>query len=85
MADRSRNAYRQGGSLMRQPATGMPPRVSSVGQSTIEYAVLLAAVVAAIVVMGDYVRRAMNAHGNSVEEQMNGAVVDNSPGLTGLP
>jgi hypothetical protein len=49
------------------------------GQSTVEYAVLLAAAVAAIVVMGDYIRRAMNAHGNSVEEQLNGAVLDNSP------
>ena len=51
------------------------------GQSTMEYAVLLAAVVAAIVVMGDYIRRAMNAHGNSVEEQLNGAVLDNSPAV----
>jgi hypothetical protein len=57
------------------------PRVTVQGQSTMEYAIMLAAVVAAVVVMGGYVREAMNAHGNSVEEQLNGAVRDNRPAL----
>ena len=43
------------------------------GQSMIEYAVLIAAVTAALVVMSDYVRRAFNAHAESIEEELNGA------------
>lgn len=61
---------RPGGLLMR------PRR----GQSTLEVVVLLAAVVSALVVMSEYVRRAFNAHGNALEEQLNGAVLDNAPG-----
>ena len=43
------------------------------GQSLIEYAVLVAAVTAALIVMSDYVRRAFNAHAESIEEELNGA------------
>jgi len=49
------------------------------GQSTLEYVVLIVAVVSALVVMSGYVRRAFNAHGNALEEQLNGAVADNRP------
>ena len=48
-------------------------------QSALEYMVLMVAVVSALVVMSDYVRRAFNAHGNAMEEQLNGAVADNRP------
>ena len=50
------------------------------GQSTLEYVVLIAAVVSALVVMSDYIRRSFNAHGNALEEQLNGAITDNAPG-----
>ena len=43
------------------------------GQSLVEYAVLVAAITAALVVMSDYVRRAFNAHAESIEEELNGA------------
>lgn len=43
------------------------------GQSLIEYAVLVAAVTAALIVMSDYVRRAFNAHAESIEQELNGA------------
>ena len=43
------------------------------GQSLIEYAVLVAAVTAALVAMSDYVRRAFNAHAEAIEEELNGA------------
>ena len=49
------------------------PLCHSRGQSIIEYAVLVAAVTAALVVMSDYVRRAFNAHAESIEEELNGA------------
>ena len=49
------------------------------GQSTLELVVLIAAVASAIVLMSTYVRRAFNAHGNALEEQLNGAVADNRP------
>lgn len=47
------------------------------GQSLLEYAVLIAAVVSALVVMSDYVRRAFNAHAEAIEEELNGATEDN--------
>ncbi len=43
------------------------------GQSLVEYAVLVAAVTAALVIMSDYVRRAFNAHAEAIEEELNGA------------
>ena len=53
------------------------------GQSMLEAVVLFAAVAAALVLMGGYMRRAFNAHGNAIEEQLNGAVQDNNPGRQG--
>ena len=49
------------------------------GQSMLEYAVLVAAVTSALVLMSDYVRRAFNAHAKAIEVELNGAVEDNSP------
>ena len=43
------------------------------GQSFIEYAVLVAAVTAALVVMSDYVRRAFSAHAEGIEQELNGS------------
>lgn len=48
------------------------------GQSLLEYAVLVAAVVSALVVMSDYIRRAFNAHAEAIEEELNGATEDNT-------
>ena len=54
--------------------TGQPAnRFNRRGQSLVEYAVLIAAVTAALVVMSDYVRRAFNAHAEAIEEELNGA------------
>ena len=54
--------------------TGQPAnRLNRRGQSLIEYAVLVAAVTAALVIMADYVRRAFNAHAEAIEEELNGA------------
>ncbi len=49
------------------------------GQSMLEYAVLVAAVTSALVLMSDYVRRAFNAHAKAIEVELNGAVEENSP------
>ena len=49
------------------------------GQSMLEYAVLVGAVTAAIVIMSDYVRRAFNAHARGLEKELNGAVTENRP------
>ena len=54
-------------------------RFSARGQSLVEYAVLVAAVASAMIVMSDYVRRAFNAHVEMVEQELNGATVDNTP------
>ena len=43
------------------------------GQSMLEYSVLIAAVTAAMVIMSDYVRKAFNAHAETIEEELNGA------------
>ena len=43
------------------------------GQSMVEYAVLLAAVGAALVLASDYVRKAFNAHAKALQEELNGA------------
>ena len=43
------------------------------GQSMLEYAVLIGAVVMALVVMSDYIRKAFNAHVKAVEVELNGA------------
>ena len=45
----------------------------------VEYAVLIAAVVSALVLMSDYVHQAFNAHAKSIEEELNGATEDNQP------
>ena len=49
------------------------------GQSMLEYAVLVAAVASAVIVMSGYVQRAFDAHANAVEEELNGATEDNTP------
>ena len=54
-------------------------RAGRTGQSLLEYAVLIAAVAAALVVMSDYVRRAFNAHAESIEEELNGGTQENKP------
>jgi hypothetical protein len=54
-----------------RPPARSPQRFS--GQSLVEYAVLVAAVTAALVIMSDYVRRAFNAHAEIIEEELNGA------------
>ena len=45
----------------------------------LEYAVLVAAVTSAIVIMSEYVRKAFNAHAKTVEEELNGATQNNPP------
>jgi Flp pilus assembly pilin Flp len=46
------------------------------GASLVEYAVLLAAVGAALVLMSDYVRNAFNANAKALQEELNGATED---------
>ena len=63
----------------RQPTAYSPePRgvlgYAKRGQSTLEYAVLIAAVTAAVVVMSTYVRRAVNANFKLLEESVNESV-----------
>ena len=48
-------------------------RLNRFGQSMLEYSVLIAAVTAAMVIMADYVRKAFNAHAETIEEELNGA------------
>ena len=55
-----------------------PPRCR--GQSTLELTVLFTAVASALILMAGYVQGAFNAGGNALEEQLNGAVADNTPG-----
>ena len=57
--------------MMTKSATGCGLRAR--GQSFIEYAVLVAAVTAALVVMSDYIRRAFNAHTEAIEQELNGS------------
>ncbi len=45
------------------------------GQSTLEYSILIAIIVAAIMAMGAYVRRAVQANLKMVEEQINDEMV----------
>ena len=54
-------------------------RKSIRGQSLLEYTVLIAAVAVAVTVAADYVRKAMNAHTKSIEEELNGATNENNP------
>ena len=54
-------------------------RTARTGQAMLEYAVLVAAVVAAVVLMSDYIRRAFNAHTEAIEEELNGATEENAP------
>ena len=49
------------------------PPLGHSAQSLIEYAVLVAAVTAALVIMSDYIRRAFNAHAEAIEQELNGA------------
>ena len=44
------------------------------GQSTVEYALIIAAVAAAMLTMGTYVRRSVQANFKQLEETVNGAV-----------
>ena len=43
----------------------------------LEYAVLVFAVVSAVLVMSDYIRRAFFAHAEVIERELNGATEDN--------
>ena len=52
-------------------------RNRSLGQHMLEYAVLVAAVSASLIVMADYVRRAFNAQAKAIQEEMNGASSEN--------
>ena len=54
-------------------------RNGQLGQSMLEYAVLVAAVAAALVIMSDYVRRAFNAHARVMQDELNGATQTNLP------
>lgn len=49
------------------------------GQSMLEYAVLVAAVTSALVLMSDYIRKSFNAHAKVIEEELNGATDENNP------
>ena len=49
------------------------------GQSILEYAVLVGAVTAAVVLMFEYVNQAFNAHANAIEGELNGATEENKP------
>lgn len=49
------------------------------GQSMLEYAVMVAAVTSALILMTDYVRKAFNAHAKALEEELNGATQNNAP------
>ena len=57
----------------------MERRLNRRGQFTMEWAVLLAAVVIAAIVMRDYVFDAMRANVKFTEMQLNGAIHDNRP------
>lgn len=57
----------------------MRSREDRKGQSLLEYAILVAAVTSALILMSDYVRRAFNAHAKAVEEELNGATDENTP------
>ncbi len=55
----------------------MKPRLINTklsGQSTVEYALIITAVTTALVVMGSYVRRAVQANLKHTEEAINGSV-----------
>lgn len=49
------------------------------GQSMLEYAVLIAAVTSALVMMSGYVSNAFSAHTKAIEVELNGATQDNQP------
>lgn len=49
------------------------------GQSLVEYAVVIAAVVGALVITSDYVRRAFDGHAKVIEAELNSAIEDNQP------
>lgn len=56
----------------RDQARGSRPH----GQSTLEYAVLIAVVAAALIAMETYVQRAVQAHVKNVEEELNAATAE---------
>ena len=56
---------------MRQPER-LP---TSVGQSTLEYAVFIAVVAAALISMNVYIRRSIQANLKSLEDQINAEAV----------
>ena len=70
--------YRLGG----QGSGQLPPRPGAnrsflkrrLGQSTVEYALIVAAVAAALAAMSTYVRRAVQANFKQLEEAVNGSV-----------
>ena len=70
----------------RIPNFGLPNPPSSIrnsqsrlGQSLLEYAVLVSAVAAALIIMSNYTTQAWNAHAESLEVQLNYAITRNAP------
>ena len=68
------------GSGQLPPAPNPQPRANRsflkrrLGQSTVEYALIVAAVAAALAAMSTYVRRAVQANFKQLEEAVNGSV-----------
>lgn len=56
------------------PTNALERRRSRYGQSTVEYALIVAAVAAALAAMSTYVRRAVQANFKQLEEAVNGSV-----------
>ena len=63
--------------LLRYPVSGI--RYGMAGQYTIEWALLLAAMVTAVGLMTHYVSYAFQANVKSTEMQLNSAMLDNRP------
>ena len=53
--------------------------VRPAGQSTLEYAIFVGVVAAALMAMSDYVRRSIQANLKSVEDQVNAEAIDGAP------
>ncbi len=54
----------------------MPANHARLGQSVLEYSILVAAVTAALVIMTDYVRKSFGAQTKSIEVELNGATAN---------
>ena len=62
------------GNSLQPSAFSLEQRRSRYGQSTVEYALIVAAVAAALAAMSTYVRRAVQANFKQLEEAVNGSV-----------